>query len=102
MTNVLLVGESWVSISTHYKGFNHFVSGVYETGLEWFNKAMKEHKIDLTHMAANQFPFNPQELDQYEAIILSDIGLYWCPRNFAECDGYGKVLSNIVKWVKGS
>lgn len=34
MTKVLLVGESWVSISTHYKGFNHFVSGVYETGLQ--------------------------------------------------------------------
>jgi uncharacterized membrane protein len=34
MFKVLLVGESWVSISTHYKRFNNFVSGVYETGLE--------------------------------------------------------------------
>ena len=77
MTKILLVGESWVSISTHYKGFNHFVSGVYETGLEWFSQAMKQHNIELTHMpahvAANDFPFNPDELD-YDCIIISDIG----------------------------
>jgi uncharacterized membrane protein len=77
MTKVLLVGESWVSISTHYKGFNHFVSGVYETGLEWFNKAMDTHNIELTHMpahiAANDFPFKADELD-YDCVILSDIG----------------------------
>jgi len=77
MTHVLLVGESWVSISTHYKGFNHFVSGVYETGLQWFSKAMQKHSIELTHMpahiAAYEFPFNPEELT-YDCIILSDIG----------------------------
>jgi uncharacterized membrane protein len=77
MVKVLLVGESWVSISTHYKGFNHFVSGVYETGLQWFSKAMEQHKIELTHMpshiAANNFPFTADEI-KYDAIILSDIG----------------------------
>jgi uncharacterized membrane protein len=77
MTSVLLVGESWVSISTHYKGFNNFVSGVYETGLEWFNRAMEKHNIGLTHMpahlASNDFPFDEEEL-KYDTIILSDIG----------------------------
>lgn len=77
MTRVLLVGESWLSISTHYKGFNNFVSGVYETGLKWFNAAMEKHEIELTHMpaheAANDFPFTIEELD-YDVIILSDIG----------------------------
>ena len=77
MTRVLLVGESWVSVSTHYKGFNHFVSGVYETGLEWFKAAMTRQKIDLVHMpahiATNEFPFNVDELE-YDVIILSDIG----------------------------
>lgn len=77
MTRVLLVGESWTAITTHYKGFNSFVTGVYETGLQWFNKAMKTHNIELSHMpahtAANEFPFNPEELD-CDCIILSDIG----------------------------
>ncbi|MFC1803996.1 glutamine amidotransferase, partial [Thermoproteota archaeon] len=77
MTRVLLVGESWISISTHYKGFNNFVSGVYETGLKWFSKALDKHSIELIHMpaheAANNFPFKEDELD-YDVIILSDIG----------------------------
>ena len=63
MTDVLIVGESWVSVSTHYKGFNHFVSGTYETGLRWFSKALERHGLDVTHMpshvAANDFPFTP-------------------------------------------
>jgi uncharacterized membrane protein len=77
MTNVLLVGESWVSISTHYKGFNNFVSGVYETGLKWFRKAMERHEVELTHMpahiVANDFPFTIEKLD-FDTIILSDVG----------------------------
>jgi uncharacterized membrane protein len=77
MVSVLLVGESWVSVSTHYKGFNHFVSGVYETGLQWFSEAMKANNIDLTHMpahvAATDFPFEIEELP-YDTIILSDVG----------------------------
>jgi uncharacterized membrane protein len=77
MVKVLLIGESWLSVSTHYKGFNHFVSGVYETGLEWFSRAMEENSIELTHMpahiATNEFPFAVDELD-YDTIILSDIG----------------------------
>ena len=78
MTNVLIVGESWVTIATHYKGFNHFVSGTYETGIKWYKEAMDEHEVEVTHMpaheAATHFPFDVSELKQYDAIILSDIG----------------------------
>lgn len=77
MTNALLVGESWVSVTTHYKGFNHFVSGSYETGLKWFSEAMEGHGVDVTHMpahvAANEFPFDADELS-YDAVLLSDVG----------------------------
>ena len=106
MTHVLLVGESWVSISTHYKGFNHFVSGVYETGLEWFNRAMEKHNIELTHMpahtAANEFPFNPEELD-YDCIILSDIGadsFLLHPRTWLHGERTPNRLKTIQKYVK--
>ena len=72
MVKVLLVGESWVSISTHYKGFNHFVSGIYETGLHWFSKAMEQHKIELTHMpshiAVNDFPFIVDKI-KYDTLL---------------------------------
>ena len=33
-TNVLLVGESWVSAATHYKGFDHFGSVTFHLGAE--------------------------------------------------------------------
>jgi len=105
MTKVLLVGESWVSISTHYKGFNHFVSGVYETGLEWFNKAMDKHGIELTHMpahiAANDFPFKPEELD-YDCIILSDIGadtFLLHPKTWLHGERTANRLKTIQKYV---
>lgn len=107
MTKALLVGESWVSISTHYKGFNHFVSGVYETGLEWFNKAMDKHGIELTHMpahiAANKFPFKAEELD-YDCIILSDIGadtFLLHPKTWLHGKRTPNRLKTIQKYVHG-
>jgi len=33
MKRVLVAGESWVSESTHYKGFDNFTSVVYERGV---------------------------------------------------------------------
>ncbi len=37
---VILVGESWVSSSTHVKGWDFFSSTVYETGVEYLEKAL--------------------------------------------------------------
>ena len=37
---VLLAGESWVSNSTHYKGWDFFSSTVYETGEEYIRKSV--------------------------------------------------------------
>ena len=33
---VLLAGESWMSFTTHVKGFDTFYTSVYETGREVF------------------------------------------------------------------
>ena len=75
---ILLVGESWVSLSTHIKGFNFFASGGYETGVEWFRKAMASEGVDWVHMpshiAQSEFPFTVGSLRDYSAIILSDVG----------------------------
>lgn len=77
MTSILLVGESWVSLSTHVKGFNHFVSGTYETGIKWFKEAMDREGVEVTHMpshvAASEFPFDAGEIN-YDCLILSDVG----------------------------
>jgi uncharacterized membrane protein len=75
---VLLAGESWVSNSTHYKGWDFFSSTVYEVGTEYLEKALSGSGITLEHMpghvAATKFPLTLDELNAYDVVILSDLG----------------------------
>lgn len=75
---VLLVGESWISSATHYKGFDQFGSVTFHLGAEPLVKALKDTEYELTYMPAHeaveQLPFEMAGLDAYDAIILSDIG----------------------------
>lgn len=106
MTDVLLVGESWVSVTTHYKGFNHFVSGTYETGLKWFNEAMDSHGVEVTHIpahvAAEEFPFDADELS-CDALILSDVGadtFLLHPRTWLHGERTPNRLKTIAEYVE--
>lgn len=76
--NVLLVGESWISSATHFKGFDQFGSVTFHLGAEPLVKALEGSEYRLTYMpaheAAEKFPFDMEGLDAYDAIILSDIG----------------------------
>jgi uncharacterized membrane protein len=75
---VLLVGESWVSAATHYKGFDQFGSVTFHLGAEPLVKALADSQFDLDYMPAHEavtrLPFEMAGLKQYAAIILSDIG----------------------------
>ena len=75
---VLLAGESWVSSSTHYKGFDQFGSVSFHLGAGPLVKALKDTPFELVYMPAHEaaegFPFTAAGLAEYEAIILSDIG----------------------------
>ena len=76
---VLLVGESWVSAATHYKGFDQFGSVTFHLGAEpLVDRARRHASSTLTYMPAHEavekFPFDMAGLDAYDAIILSDIG----------------------------
>lgn len=75
---VLLVGESWVSSATHYKGFDQFGSVTFHLGAEPLVKALAGSDFELTYMPAHEavekFPFEMAGLDVYDVIILSDIG----------------------------
>lgn len=77
-TKVLLVGESWVSAATHYKGFDQFGSVTFHLGAEPLAAALRDSPFELTYMASHEaaegFAFARAGLDQYKAIILSDIG----------------------------
>lgn len=75
---ILLAGESWMSFTTHVKGFDTFYTSVYETGKEWIEKAIKEAGYEFVFIpnyeAMDGFPFTLEELQEYDCIILSDIG----------------------------
>ena len=75
---ILLAGESWMSYTTHVKGFDAFYTSTYETGEKWFRQAMEAAGYDYTflpnHEATDGFPFTVEELKKYDCVVLSDIG----------------------------
>ncbi|MDA2962670.1 MAG: glutamine amidotransferase [Actinomycetota bacterium] len=75
---VLLAGETWVSRSIHIKGFDEFSSTTFHNGALAFLSVMHKYGIDVVQMPAHQvpdsFPRSLEELNDYSAIILSDIG----------------------------
>lgn len=77
-SKVLLAGESWMSFTTHVKGFDSFYTSVYETGEKYIKAALEEGGYEFcflpNHLAGEQFPFTMEELKEYDLVILSDIG----------------------------
>ena len=78
MARVLLAGESWISASTHYKGFDSFSSTTFETGADEFIAAAASQGIDIeqtyAHDVPSKFPRTVEALSAYDVVILSDIG----------------------------
>lgn len=75
---ILLAGESWMSYTTHVKGFDSFYTSTYETGEQYIKAAFLAGGYEFTfmpnHLAPEEFPFTMEELKQYDLVILSDIG----------------------------
>lgn len=91
MKKVLIAGESWMSMTTHVKGFDTFYTSVYEEGVKWIREAIEKggYAVDFlpNHLAPEKFPFSMDELRQYDAVILSDIGsntLLLAPETFSQ------------------
>lgn len=105
---VLLAGESWVSNSTHYKGWDFFSSTVYETGEEYIRKAFEKTDIDFTHLpghlAAEKFPLTLEDLQAYDVVILSDLGantLLLHPDTWLHGKSVPNRLQLLADWVAG-
>ena len=78
MKRVLLAGESWMSFTTHVKGFDTFYTSVYESGEKWLKHALEEGGYEVVflpnHLAPTDFPFEMKALETFGCVILSDIG----------------------------
>lgn len=78
MANVLIAGESWISSTIEYKGYDSFTSTKLENGCAHLIKELEAHGHSVTHLFAHDvpelFPWSDKELDEYDVVILSDIG----------------------------
>ncbi len=87
---VLIAGESWMSYTTHVKGFDSFYTSVYEEGVGYIRAAIEKAGYEVeyipNHLAPKEFPFTMDEISKYACVILSDIGsntLLLAPQTFA-------------------
>jgi len=106
-TKFLLAGESWVSNSTHYKGWDFFSSTMYETGVEYLEKVFHNTDVEFIHMpghlAATKFPMKMEDLQQYDVIALSDLGantLLLHPDTWVGGKSTPNRLKLLAEWVR--
>lgn len=106
MARVLLAGESWSTTSTHTKGFDSFITSAYAEGAGPFIEALElvGHEVTFmpNHKAMEHFPMTIQELENFDVVVLSDIGsntLLLSTNTFVR----GKMQSNrlqvLSEWV---
>jgi uncharacterized membrane protein len=78
-TRVLFVGETWLVLKLHVKGFDMVPLGGYENMAGWFLDALGAFSdVEVTHMpnhvALTDFPKTLDEMQQYDVIVFSDTG----------------------------
>lgn len=75
---ILFIGESWHIHMIHTKGYDSFTSSRYEEGATYLLDCLRKANVDITYMPAHEvlmkFPTTLEELNQYDSIVISDIG----------------------------
>lgn len=73
---ILLAGESRASTTTHTKGFDQFASATFHSGAGGFIAALSGFDIlhMPSHVAQSDFPASIEALQDWDAVLLSDIG----------------------------
>ncbi len=78
MTNVLLAGESWVTVQFEIKGRNVMRDSEYGESADEFIEMLESIGASVTyqpcHVAAKSFPRTAEEFDEFDLVLLSDIG----------------------------
>lgn len=106
MTSVLIAGESWVSQSTHFKGFDAFTSVTFESGVGHLRTALEAAGVDVTYLPAHEvpdrFPASRAELKAYDVVVLSDIGansILLHPDTWLRGERTPNRLAELADWV---
>lgn len=107
MMDVLLAGESWVTVTFEVKGRNVIRDATYNEAADSFIGTLENMGANVTfqpcHVVADEFPRTTQELDQYDVVILSDVGadtLQITPRVAAGNTDVDR-CALLAEWVRG-
>lgn len=107
MSRVLLAGESWMTTSTHTKGFDSFITSTYAEGAGPFLRALRSagHEVMYmpNHVAADHFPSTEAELNAFDLVVLSDIGantLLLSAATFLTGSRSPNRLDALASWVR--
>ena len=105
---MLLVGESWMTVTTHQKGFDTFTTVEYTLAADEFKQAMHDSGWTVTHLAAHdiadEFPTTAEGLAAYDAIVISDVGsntFLLTPTVFTKSEREPDRLRLIADYVRG-
>ena len=75
---VLLAGESWTSHTVHVKGFDSFTTSEYAEGGTQLISSLRQAGMSVdylpNHRASRDFPTTLDNLQEYDVVLLSDIG----------------------------
>jgi uncharacterized membrane protein len=78
MARIMIVGESWVTNRTHYKGFDQFTDTMFEVGVTPLKEVLERGNHEVrwmpAHEAQESFPLHREGLSDVDVLILSDIG----------------------------
>lgn len=107
MTRILLAGESWISQATHFKGFDQFTSTTFHTGADEFIAVAASQGITIEQMMAHEvpqsFPRTTDALQEWDAVILSDIGansFVLPPETWLEGKRTDNPLVSLATWTR--
>ena len=105
--NILLVGETSVSNSIHYKGWEEFITTNYHFEAEELINSIDNTLFDIDylkgHEASEYFPCNIDSIKKYSAIIFSDIGsnsILLHPKVWRKGETYPNRLQLVKEYVE--
>lgn len=100
---ILIAGESWITNSTHIKGFDTFFTSSYEEGVQWLRGALEKAGHDVHFLPNHLVPKNfPDDLKDYQIVIISDCGtntLLLRPDTFEQSERTSNRLTVIHDYV---
>lgn len=103
---VLIVGESWITTSTHTKGVDQFTLSSYVVGVGPLRDALESSGHEVVHLPAHDVPDHfpyAEQLPTYDVVILSDIGansILLPTAVFERSERRPNRLTDLAQWVE--